>query len=82
MPRKVISFVIKLAFMSSLFIVIFRPETFGFSEDLFQDITLGKLLDVFREMELSTTVFWLSFAVIVKLDGIFAGVIRWRLLLA
>ena len=82
MPKKVISFAIKLAFMASLFIVIFRPETFGFSEDLFQDITLGKLLDVFREMELSTTVFWLSFAVIVKLAGIFAGVIRWRLLLA
>lgn len=79
--KKVISFILKLCFVIALFVFLFRPQTFGFREDFFQGLTLNTLIQVVRDFDTGQAVFWLSFAALAKLGGIFAGIIRWRLLL-
>lgn len=81
MARKIASIAVKIGFITAAFILIFRPEVFGLSTDLFQDITPRSLWDVVAAADTSTAVFWLGFALVAKLGGIFAGVIRWHLLL-
>jgi len=80
-PKKIVFFLLKLGFVAALFVVIFRPETFGLKEDLFQNITPGSLWEELKQVELATAAPWFAFAAIIKILGIFAGVIRWRLLL-
>lgn len=79
--KKVLVFCVKLAFIVSLFVLIFRPETFWLRENLFQDITLGSILEALQETDTPTFVFWIGFAFLVKLGGIFSGILRWKLLL-
>ncbi len=79
--KSVLFFSAKLAFITSLFVLLFRPETFGFRPDLFKDITPGKLFHDLKSIDPKTAAFWFSFAVVIKLAGIFAGVTRWRILL-
>ncbi len=80
-PKKIAFFFLKLGFITALFVLIFRPETFGFREDLFQNISPGSLWAELKKVELATAIPWLIFAATVKLVGIFAGIIRWRILL-
>ena len=78
MPKKVIAFAIKLLVTVGLFILLFRPETFGLREDLFGGVTPAKMLHEIRQVEVHNIVFWLLFAVVVKLTGMLAGVLRWH----
>ena len=48
---------------------------------LFRGLTFGVLIEELREVETHSVVFWLTFAIVVKLLGMLAGVLRWRLLL-
>lgn len=84
MKRKIVSFLIKSCAVVGLFVLIFRPETFGM-KSLFGNVAP---FDVWRALQdagsagPATLVFWLACATAVKLVGISAGIIRWRLLLA
>ncbi len=80
-PKKIVFFFLKLGFITALFVLIFRPETYGFREDMFHNISPASLWESLREVELATAIPWLIFAATVKLLGIFAGIIRWRILL-
>ncbi|MBI2423737.1 MAG: sulfatase-like hydrolase/transferase [Candidatus Hydrogenedentes bacterium] len=72
----------KLTFVAALFVLLFRPETFGFAEDKFNNISPQSLWTMFTEdLDLGTAVFWLGFATFIKFAGISCGVIRWRILL-
>lgn len=79
--KKVLVFSLKLVFIVSLFVLLFRPETFGLPADLFRDITPQQLWHDLKTIDLGTAAVWFGFAVAVKLGGIFAGVVRWRILL-
>ncbi len=79
--KKILVFSLKLVFIVSLFVLLFRPETFGLSEDLFRDITPQQLWHDLKTIDPGTAAVWFGFAVAVKLGGIFAGVVRWRILL-
>jgi arylsulfatase A-like enzyme/uncharacterized membrane protein YbhN (UPF0104 family) len=79
--KKVLVFLLKVVFITSLFVLLLRPETFGFRPDLFKNITLQGLLDDLKSIEFGNAALWFGFAVAVKLGGILAGVIRWRILL-
>lgn len=80
-PKKIVFFVLKLVFVGVLFHLIFNPGFYGFKEDLFQNITPGSLWEELRELSFASAAPWFAFAAVVKLLGIFAGVVRWRLLL-
>lgn len=79
--KKVLAFSFKLAFIIALFVLLFRPETYGFPKDLFKDITPAKLWQDLRGIDPGTAAIWFSFAVLIKLAGIFSGITRWRILL-
>ncbi len=79
--QQVISFGLKLLFVAGLFVFLFRPETFGFPYDLFDDMTPGSLFAVLKDIEVGDAFFWLGFAATIKIAGIFAGIVRWRILL-
>jgi arylsulfatase len=79
--KKIIFTAIKACFIVGLFLYLFRPETFGFPADKFEDLSLQKLLDIFKDLNFSNALFWFSFAAIVKIAGIFSGVARWHFLL-
>lgn len=81
LPQQVISFALKLLFVAGLFVFLFRPETFGFPYDLFDDMTPTSLFDVLKQIEVGDAIFWLGFAATIKIAGIFAGIVRWRILL-
>jgi arylsulfatase A-like enzyme len=80
---RVISYLVKLAIIVAAFTFIFKPELFGLP-GLFNNMTPAdawqKLQSTFQE-NASSTVFWLVFACCVKLLGILAGVLRWKILL-
>lgn len=80
-PKKIFFFVLKLFFVGNLFYFIFNPDVYGFDPNLFQGITPGSLLEEFRQLDFMTALVWFSFAAVVKILGIFAGVVRWQLLL-
>lgn len=80
--KKAVLFLLKLGVTVLLFMVLFRPEQFGLKPDVWGgDITLRGLIEEIRAVEARHIVFWLSFATVVKLAGMLAGVLRWRLLL-
>ncbi len=81
MPKKAVMFLVKLAVTVGLFVLLFWPEKFGLAPDVFGGIKPG---DLWREIQAANghdIAFWLSFALIVKLAGIFCNMLRWRLLL-
>ena len=84
MKKQTLFIAFKFVVVVALFVLIFRPETFGFS-GLFGDVAP---LDVWNALrDASTTgpgafLFWMACATAVKLLGITSGIIRWRLLLS
>ena len=81
MKKKAIGILIKLVFTSLLFILLFRPQTFGLNEDFFGGVTPAKMWEELRGAHWGSLIPWLLFAVVVKLAGMGAGILRWRLLL-
>lgn len=88
--KKALIFCVKLLVTFGLFVLLFRPETFsitiggqvyGLKPDTFGGV---KPMDMLREVRAAGTgnvAFWLAFATAVKLAGMLAGVLRWRILL-
>ena len=81
MAKKILSIALKVGFIVAAFALIFRPETFGLPADKFEGITPGSLWEVVRSVDPGTAAFWFGFALVAKLSGILAGILRWRLLL-
>ncbi len=81
MKKKAVGVLIKLAFTVVLFLLLFRPQTFGLDENFFGGVTPAKMWEELRGAHWGSLVPWLLFAVVVKLAGMMAGVLRWRLLL-
>lgn len=81
MPKKVIGIALKLAVTAGLFLLLFRPQTFGLRADLFGGVTPRSLWDELMSVDPRRAALWLTFALVMKLSGMLAGVIRWRLLL-
>lgn len=79
--RKLLGFSFKLAFIVGLFVFLFRPETFGFRQDLFNNITPFSLFEKLQQVDAGNAAFWLTLAAVAKLAGISCGIIRWRILL-
>jgi len=79
--KKSVGWVIKLAVTAGLFLLLFRPETFGLPSDRFGDISPADMMREIRESQAHAVAFWLTFALVVKLVGMLCGVLRWRLLL-
>lgn len=81
---KILLIAIKVCFIGGIFIVLFNPEVLrvvGISEEKFKGISFKSLAEVFQNIDMGGAIFWLIFAAVVKLFGIFAGVMRWNLLL-
>jgi arylsulfatase len=81
MPRKLIGTFLKLLVTVGLFVLLFRPQTYGLRPDLFGGVTPRSLWREMRAAEPSHLALWLTFAALIKLSGMLAGVLRWRLLL-
>ncbi len=82
MNKKIFLFLIKLTTTVGLFILLFRPETYGLSPEFWgEKMTVKGILNEIRAVETHNLIFWLTFAALVRVGGIFCGVVRWRLLL-
>lgn len=81
MFKRIVSSFAKLAFTAALFVALFRPETYGLRPDLFGGVTPLKMIQELGQVSATNAAVWLTFAVVVKLAGMMAGVLRWRLLL-
>ena len=81
MKKRVLSILVKVGFTALLFLLLFRPHTFGLSEDTFGGVTPMTMWEELRGADLSVLVPWLLFAVVVRLAGMVAGMVRWSLLL-
>lgn len=82
MKKKIVVFLLKLLVTVSLFVLLFRPETYGLSPEFWgENLTVRGLLEEIRGVESQNLMFWLMFAAAVRLMGILCGVVRWRLLL-
>lgn len=79
--QKLISFLLKLGLVVATFYFIFDPGFFGFRDDLFNNLSVQQLMDLAKELDWRHAAPWFAFAAIAKLMGIFAGIIRWRILL-
>src|SRR5690349_6666366 len=79
---KFVSTALKVGITIGFFVLLFRPQTFWLDPDAFGGVTPGLMLNELRQAGARNIALWLSFAVIVKLAGMFAGLVRWRLLLA
>ena len=82
--KKLVSSAIKAGFLLFLFTVLFYPEKVGLSANTFGGLTPLKMWNEIKEaatVNTGTLLFWLTAATLVKLCGIFSGVIRWQLLL-
>lgn len=82
--KKKLVFLVKLGIVILLFLIIFRPETFGMA-GLFGNIGPMDVWNALREASTTGPVsffFFMGCATAVKLLGIFSGIIRWRFLLA
>ena len=82
MKKRMIGFVLKIAVTTALFVLLFRPETYGLSPTLFGGVAPTTLLKELRGISWAHLIPWLIFAALVKLCGMLAGILRWRLLLA
>jgi uncharacterized membrane protein YbhN (UPF0104 family) len=81
MRKRIISTLIKLAVTVGLFVLLFRPETYGLAADKFGGVTPVTLWRELTGVEFSNVFIWLLFATLIRLTGLFAGIMRWRLLL-
>lgn len=72
---------IRIAVTVGLFLLLFRPETFGLRPDQFGGVKPGDMLRELSEAGAQNVAFWLILAFIVKMLGMLAGVMRWRILL-
>lgn len=79
--KRVISFILKLGVTVGLFTLLFKPELYGLSADIFGGVKPKDMIDELRGAGFGNVVMWLSFALVVKLLSILCGVVRWRLLL-
>jgi hypothetical protein len=81
MKKRFIGVSIKLLVTAGLFILLFRPQTFGLRPDQFGGVTPVKLWQELKSAEPIGVFFWLTLAALVRLSGMCAGIFRWRLLL-
>ncbi|MCC6145305.1 MAG: flippase-like domain-containing protein, partial [Candidatus Hydrogenedentes bacterium] len=79
--KKVLAVSIKITFVVALFVFLFRPETFGFDPLLFKDVSPSSLWEALKQIDPTTAALWFTFAMGIKIAGIFCGVLRWRILL-
>ncbi len=79
--KKIIGIVLKIGVTAGLFVLLFRPETFGLAANTFGGVKPKDILREIGAVEWRTVVFWLLLGVIIKLGGMMCGVVRWRLLL-
>ncbi len=80
--KKILAVGVKLGFLSFLFLLLFYPSALGIPEDSrFQAISLAELWESLKSIDPATAVFWFTFATLIKIAGIFAGIARWRVLL-
>lgn len=80
--KKTIGLGIKLGFITFLLLLLFKPSALGIPDDSrFQGISIAELWESLKSIDPATAVFWFSFATLIKIAGIFAGVARWRVLL-
>ncbi len=81
MVKRVILFLVKICVTVGLFVLLFYPQKFGLDPNQFGGVKPSDMLRELREAETHNIVFWLTFAVLIKLCGLLCGIIRWRLLL-
>ena len=81
MRKRIISTAVKLAVTVGLFVLLFRPQTYRLSADTFGGVTPLKLWRELTGVEFSNVLVFLLFATLIRLTGLFAGILRWRLLL-
>jgi len=84
MNKRVLVYMVKVGVVAALFLLIFKPEFFGF-KGLFGDVSPGDVWNALREASTAgpaAFIFWMACASAVKLLGITSGIIRWRLLLS
>lgn len=79
--KKVLAVSVKITFVVALFVFLFRPETFGFDPLLFKDVSPSSLWEALKQIDPTTAALWFTFAMGIKIAGIFCGVLRWRILL-
>ena len=82
MPKRMAGMMLKIAVTTALFILLFRPQTYGLSATLFGGVSPNTLVNELHAIPWSHLAPWLLFAALVKLGGMLAGVVRWRILLA
>lgn len=80
MGKKVVFFGIKAVFISLIFIALFKPEWVPFLSK-WRGVSIQEIWDALRQVDPKIAAFWLTFAAVVKMAGIFAGILRWRILL-
>jgi arylsulfatase A-like enzyme len=81
MVKRLIAFGIKVGVTVGLFLLLFYPEMFGLDPEVFGGVKPSHMLNELRDAETHNIVFWLCFAALIKLSGLFCGIIRWKLLL-
>lgn len=79
--KRILSTLIKAGVTGGLFTLLFWPEVFGLSPDTFGGVKPQDMIRELRGAGFTNVVLWLTFALVVKLFGVFCGVMRWRLLL-
>lgn len=79
--KKILVVGVKLFFITLLFVFLFRPDWLGLNSARFKGISPGALWESLKNIDPRTAAIWFSFATLVKLAGIFAGIARWRILL-
>ena len=78
--KSTIKWIIKFVITAGLFVLLFRPETFGFSRK-FINVELADVIEEIRSLRLATFVPWIIAAFIIKGTGMLASMRRWDLLL-
>lgn len=81
LAQKAVYFLLKLLLVAATFHFIFDPGFYGFPDDLFNNLTVAELQAMVAEIDWAHAGPWFAFAAMAKLLGIFAGIIRWRILL-
>ena len=79
--KRVVFLILRLAVVALLFTGLFFPRQVGIPEDVFKGVTFKQLGDVISSLDARTALFWIAFAVVMRIAGICCGVLRWRLLL-
>ncbi len=79
--KRGIFFLLRLCVVALLFAALFYPRLLGIPEEVFKGVTFKELGDVISSLDAGTALFWIAFAVVMRIGGICCGVLRWRLLL-